>query len=420
MSTPNPTHSNTRRKLDLQNIKKQLDIKAQAIIDEANAELKNSIAAGIGSVFTTFDRLVSRTVADEDDFRSLRIAERIANGAKKSCSTGATAKSSRKDGRGADIRENHRSRSRYMSARAIPVNVRRPGIDIRSRVDRRGVVRQQSYDQSPLRNRGAPSENNRGDPSENNRGAPSENNRGAPSENNRRAPSENNRTVDIVSSKPSPPGCSDTSSTPTEDDCLTSQVVFLKCQLREIHQHIQRSTDECKSKDDSLAEVDAMIGKVTEDNVVLRQLVSSMKGEIDSNTFVNGEARIRANDFESDAYRLKDELKLARMDNRKLVSGTKSIETRLHGTIKDLETSKMVICNLKSRHAEEFRQSTKEFESLRFENTKLEAQKGEVMAALVKQLELISLYKRQKMHIEAAKKVSICEEEFNDILKLTK
>ena len=46
------------------------------------------------------------------------------------------------------------------------------------------------------------------------------------------------------------------------------------------------------------------MAKVTEDNYILRQRISSMKGEIDTNKFVNGEARIRANDFENDVNRL--------------------------------------------------------------------------------------------------------------------
>ena len=388
MSKPNLADSNTHLRIDLHTIKTELDIKAQAILAEAKAELKNDIATRKLSVFSDFDKLGSPRVAEVEmlDLQSLRISECTANSPTKSRNIGAPATSSSKEGGVTDIRK-HRNSSRHVSARnAIPDNLC-VGIDIRTRDDIRSETRQQLYDQSLLSNRSAPSENN--------------------------------STGDIVSSKPSTPGFSEASSMPTGDDCLKSQVVFLKCQLREARQQIQRITYECKSKDDSLAEVDTRMAKVTEDNYILRQRIRSMKGEMDTNKFVNGEANIRANDFENDINRINEELKLSQMDNVKLVSANKSIETRLHGTIKDLETSKTVICNLKSKHAEEVRLSTKEFESLRLENTKLEDQKGDLMTAFVKQLELITLYKRQKTHIEAAKKLSICEDEFNDILKLT-
>ena len=60
--------------------------------------------------------------------------------------------------------------------------------------------------------------------------------------------------------------------------------------------------------------------------------------------------------------------------------------------------------------------SAEEVARLRKERARLLAQRGEMVAAFKKQMKLVDVLKRQKMHLEAAKLLQFTEQEFTQAI----
>ena len=60
----------------------------------------------------------------------------------------------------------------------------------------------------------------------------------------------------------------------------------------------------------------------------------------------------------------------------------------------------------------------RDMERLVEDNRKLERQRNELLQAFKKQMKLIDILKRQKMHIESAKLLAFTEDEFVKVLEL--
>lgn len=92
-------------------------------------------------------------------------------------------------------------------------------------------------------------------------------------------------------------------------------------------------------------------------------------------------------------------------------------EVRLNRALEEVEKYKVELNKLKQSNKDVVNQELKMIEDLKSENKKLQKQKGELITGFKKQLKLIDILKRQKMHIEAAKMLSFTEEEFMKALE---
>ncbi|KAL3657412.1 hypothetical protein V7S43_017731 [Phytophthora oleae] len=112
----------------------------------------------------------------------------------------------------------------------------------------------------------------------------------------------------------------------------------------------------------------------------------------------------------------------ARVDDtqraEKLVSQQfRAKDVRLNRALEELEKVKAQLQDEKKNHSEQM-VAKAEYDQVVRDNKKLDKQKGELLAAFKKQMKLIDLLKRQRIHMEAAKMLSFTEAEFSKTLEL--
>ncbi|XP_062061960.1 testis-expressed protein 9 isoform X4 [Lepus europaeus] len=113
----------------------------------------------------------------------------------------------------------------------------------------------------------------------------------------------------------------------------------------------------------------------------------------------------------------KKELESKKRLQKQAASSQSATEVRLNRALEEAEKYKLELNKLRQNNKDITNEEHKKIEVLKAENKKLEKQKGELMMGFKKQLKLIDVLKRQKMHIEAAKMLSFTEEEFMKALE---
>ncbi|XP_068954217.1 testis-expressed protein 9 isoform X2 [Petaurus breviceps papuanus] len=158
----------------------------------------------------------------------------------------------------------------------------------------------------------------------------------------------------------------------SEDIGTEAQIRFLKAKLRVMQEELDSLVYDCNKKEDEVRNLKASLKDINEDHVRMERTINIQQSQIEKYKTLSEEANKKCDGFQQ----------------------------QLTAVEKDLAN-------------EEY----KKIEELKTENKKLEKQKGELMTGFRKQIKLIDILKRQKMHIEAAKMLSFTEEEFMKALE---
>ncbi|XP_057578409.1 testis-expressed protein 9 isoform X3 [Hippopotamus amphibius kiboko] len=158
----------------------------------------------------------------------------------------------------------------------------------------------------------------------------------------------------------------------SEDIGTEAQIRFLKAKLRVMQEELDNVVCECNKKEDE---------------------IQDLKSQLKS--------------FEEDCMRQQRTINLQQSQTEKYKTLFEEANKKCDGLQQQLSAVERDIAD----------EEHKKIEVLKSENRKLERQKGELMIGFKKQLKLIDVLKRQKMHIEAAKMLSFTEEEFMKALE---
>ncbi|KAG8575790.1 hypothetical protein GDO81_009675 [Engystomops pustulosus] len=196
-----------------------------------------------------------------------------------------------------------------------------------------------------------------------------------------------------------------------------AQIRFLKAKLRVMQEELDNITHECSKKDDENRNLTSRAKDLEEERVRLQRTSSIQQTQADKYKTLFEEANKKSDGLQHQLSALEKELENIKRIQKQSASNQSATEVRLNRAMEEAEKYKMELNKLKQSNKDTANQERKRIEELKLENKKLEKQKSELMAGFKKQLKLIDILKRQKMHIESAKMLSFTEEEFMKALE---
>uniref|UniRef100_A0A8V0ZS38 Testis expressed 9 n=1 Tax=Gallus gallus TaxID=9031 RepID=A0A8V0ZS38_CHICK len=196
-----------------------------------------------------------------------------------------------------------------------------------------------------------------------------------------------------------------------------AQMRFLKAKLRVMQEELDSIMCECRKKDDENQNLKSQLKDSEEESTRLQRKISVQQSQTEKYKMLSQAASKKCEGLQQEVVALKKELENLKRAQKQAASSQSATEVRLNRALEEAERYKAELNKLKQSNKDVANQELKIIEELKAENKKLQKQKGELIAGFKKQLKLIDILKRQKMHIEAARMLSFTEEEFMKALE---
>ncbi|XP_067827272.1 testis-expressed protein 9 isoform X2 [Heptranchias perlo] len=191
-----------------------------------------------------------------------------------------------------------------------------------------------------------------------------------------------------------------------------AQIRFLKAKLRVMQEELDRLAHEYNKKDEENNTLSNHVKEVEEERNRLRKATSIQQTQIEKYKSLADEAHRKSDGLQQQVSSLEKELDSQKRAQKQAATNHGATDVRLNRALEEAEKYKIELNKLKQSNKDTTNQEKLTIEQLKTENKKLEKQKTELMTGFKKQMKLIDILKRQKMHMEAAKMLSFTEEEF--------
>ncbi|XP_029954954.1 testis-expressed protein 9 [Salarias fasciatus] len=191
-----------------------------------------------------------------------------------------------------------------------------------------------------------------------------------------------------------------------------AQIRVLKAKLRIMQEEVDHLSCEYYKKEDENMKLCAKVKELEEDRARLLKSSNIQQTQIEKHRASAEESARKSDGLQLEVSGLRKEIENLNRSHRQAAAVHSTVEVRLNRALEEVERLKAQLHKIRLTNKEKISEEHQGRENLEAENKMLKKQKGELIVGFKKQLKLIDILKRQKMHLEAAKLLSFTEEEF--------
>ncbi|XP_040895056.1 testis-expressed protein 9 [Toxotes jaculatrix] len=191
-----------------------------------------------------------------------------------------------------------------------------------------------------------------------------------------------------------------------------TQIRVLKAKLRIMQEELDQLSCEYYKKDDENAKLSAKMKELEDDRARLQKTTSIQQTQIEKHRALAEESAKKCDGLQLQVSGLHKEIENLNRSNKQAAAVHSTVEVRLNRALEEVERLKTQLNKMKQTNKDKISEEHQSKENLLAENKMLKKQKAELIVGFKKQMKLIDILKRQKMHFEAAKLLTFTEDEF--------
>uniref|UniRef100_T1J3T3 Testis-expressed sequence 9 protein n=1 Tax=Strigamia maritima TaxID=126957 RepID=T1J3T3_STRMM len=164
------------------------------------------------------------------------------------------------------------------------------------------------------------------------------------------------------------------------------------------------------------ASLDKKMKDMTETKNQLQQALIHEQKRSDNYCKLYEESKTEVSTLVNETNILKKDLESANRVQKQSATNHNSVEIRLNKAMEIIEKNKALMEKMEQKNREMALKEQKKMEEVVVDNKKLLKQKNDLLTGFKKQMMLIDVLKRQKIHLEAANVLQFTEDEFLKLL----
>ena len=197
-----------------------------------------------------------------------------------------------------------------------------------------------------------------------------------------------------------------------------AELRYAQAKLTVANEEIAKLRAQLAAKSAELAEVHASSKEHQQQGAKLARAEKAGKAALERERATVAEQKARLQALEKELASARQEGEEASRSQKMSNSEQRSKDVRLHRALEELEKHRAMLRELREDREGAGQGARAEAQKLAAENARLKKRQGELLLAFKKQMKLIDVLKRQKLHVEAAQLLSFTEAQLSQTLEL--